>query len=317
MCIFDVTNLNANVLFEAGYAVARGKHVRFALDSTVSSATHDWKTLGLLRAFGYSSYQNSQELAARFRDQDPLSQPSPYDALIEPSLISNQVSKSLLYCTTFETFEAALRLDELVNRRLRVGDNLIVSDPRESGVEELAWYAPRILESAGVLVHFAGPARNLASRHNLRHAFIAGMAVGFDVNVLMLAEPDFAIPFDFEGLLTSYHNVEECTTRAREWLDQLNFDDFKFSRRDTGRNPLLGISFGEHVAENERSEIADYFIHTSAFEDVLRARDAIFIGHRGTGKTANALLAYDEIAADKTESCNNDQATRLRVPSAT
>lgn len=65
------------------------------------------------------------------------------------------------------------------------------------------------------------------------------------------------------------------------------------------RSRLAGLRFGEHVAENEQADLEDYFVRTAAFEDVLRARDTLFVGHRGTGKTANALRAFEEIASNK------------------
>ena len=57
------------------------------------------------------------------------------------------------------------------------------------------------------------------------------------------------------------------------------------------------------------AELIDYFVETSAYEEVVTARDAIFVGHRGTGKTANATQAFEFVAANK-----NNLAVLIKPP---
>jgi len=44
----DVTGINANVMFELGYAVARNKHVWLVLDATRESSRRDYEQLRVL-----------------------------------------------------------------------------------------------------------------------------------------------------------------------------------------------------------------------------------------------------------------------------
>lgn len=186
MCVFDVTYPNENVLFEVGFAIARGKRVWLTLDSTTATASSAWKDLGILKPIGYIAYRNSADLLAKFVSDDPLSALQPvYDDLIEPVLPElSEPRQALLYCPTFAQFEAANRLSKLVDDNRARGLNVFVSDPQESGLNPITWYAPTILKSAGVLIHFAGKARMRASTHNRRHALVAGLAVGFETPVL-------------------------------------------------------------------------------------------------------------------------------------
>lgn len=301
LCIFDLTDQSENVLFEAGYAISKAKRVWLTIDTTIGYAKGQWQELAILNPIGYTPYHNSKDLIARFQDLRPLSSSeTTYDDLIDPALPDNQHPESLLYCSTFEPFEAADRLSHFLDNRRQRGLRVIVSDPRESTLDSITWFAPRIVQSAGVLVHFAGRHRNRASLHNRRHAFTAGMARGFNVPLLMLAEEDYFVPFDYQTMLNQYETSEECISLAREWLDSLTIRgvDWK-SPRAASRSVLSGLRFGEHVAENELSELTDYFVETSAYQDVIAARDAIFIGHRGTGKTANATQAFEYITANK------------------
>lgn len=302
MCVFDLTQLNPNVLFEVGFAIARAKLIWLTIDTTVSTALSDWNRLGVLTPLGFTSYKNSGELAQKFFDADPTTTLVPvYDQIIEPSFDEDGRRSSLLYCPTFEPFEASSRLSTLVEERRRRGLAVTVSDPTESSLDPLTWYAPKLQAAAGVLVSFAGPGRNNAKIHNLRHALIAGLAVGFEIPLLMLAEEDYSPPFDYKDRLTVYETAEECTAVARRWLDRLRVEGISWSRpRAELRSALFGLRFGEHVAENEYAELNDYFVETAAYGAVVAARDSIFVGHRGTGKTANALQAFDEIARNKT-----------------
>jgi hypothetical protein len=311
MCIFDLTKQSENVLFEVGYAIAKAKPMWLTLDETVRDATSDWKELALLNPIGYTPYMNSRDLIRTFEESDPLNTLTPaYDDLIEPVLPTSRETGSLLYCSTFEPFEASNRLSTFLDNRRSQGLKIITSDPKESTLDAITWYAPRTIQAPGVIVHFAGGHRNRSWLYNRRHALVAGMAHGFEIPLLMLAEEGYLVPFDYQTLLHKYESASDCVRKARAWLDSLTFEgiDWK-SPRATPRSSLSGLRFGEHVAENELAELIDYFVETSAYEEVVTTRDAIFVGHRGTGKTANATQAYESVAANK-----NNLAVLIKPP---
>ncbi|MEV4466377.1 hypothetical protein AB0J51_22485 [Micromonospora echinofusca] len=302
MCIVDLTHQSENVLFEAGFAIARAKPVWLTFDSTVTSSKEQWNEFALLKPVGYTAYFNSSDLAARFAETDPLVTLEPvYDDLIDPILPVNARRDSLLYCSTFAPFEAATRLSTYLDQRRRRGLNLLVSDPSESTLAPIDWIAPQIAKAAGVLIHFSGRRRSQASLFNRRNAFVAGLASGLDVPVLLLSEEDYLTPFDYQTLLRKYDTAEECVQITREWLDSLSFESIRWAgnRASQQQDGISVLRFGQHVAENELSELADYFVPTAAFGDVVAARDAIFVGQRGTGKTANATQAYDQVAGNR------------------
>ncbi len=300
--VFDLTQLNSNVAFELGYALARGKSIRILLDQSVTSGVRDFNELSTLKPLGYTPYFNSAELSSHLLASAPWEdETTAYDDLLEPNLPEvSEPRDSLLYCPTFDPFEASSRLSAFIDERRKRGTQVLVSDPKESSFEPITWLAPSIMRSAGVLVHFAGPHRNRSTVINVRHAIAAGLARGFDTPTFMLAEPEYDAPFDYETLLQKYTYARECVQLARDWLDSLPFEGIDWSRpRRAPRNPLALLKFGEHVAENELNELSEYFVETSAYNDVIDARDTIFVGHRGTGKTANAFRALDHLRANK------------------
>lgn len=147
MCIFDITYTNPNVLFEAGYAISRGKQIWLTMDGSVRDAYAVWKEFALLGPIGFVKYRNSDELVAKILKDDPLETLNPvYDSLIEPGLPDvPEPRRSILYCATFEPFEASNRLDSFIDDRRRKGLNVLVSDPKESSLNPITWYAPILL----------------------------------------------------------------------------------------------------------------------------------------------------------------------------
>jgi hypothetical protein len=176
---------------------------------------------------------------------------------------------------------------------------VIVADPQESSLNPITWYAPKLAAAAGVLINFAGADRTRAEPHNSRNAFVAGMAAGLEVSLLIVAEGDYVRPFDYESMLGVYSTAAQCLSLARPWLDNLDVEQVKVTRSAAPMSELMNVRLGEHVAENEISELADYFVRTAAYRDVVDARDTLFVGHRGTGKTANAVQAFNEVSADR------------------
>ncbi len=301
--LFDLTYLNQNVLFELGYAIGRAKPVRVSIDSTVEGAEKRFGDLAILRNIGYTEYHNSADLTSRLLANPPWSEPTTvYDDLIEPLMSESDRNRdAILYFKTYEAFEASSRLSTFIDEQRGRGLTVLVADPQESGFEPLTWVVPALMRSAGVIVHFAGPHRNNSFMTNFRHAIAAGLARGLELPTLMLAEDEYEAPFDYEDALKSYSFARECVNYAREWLGEIVPHPVDWSKPSRSRtSKLTAMKFGEHVAENEIDELASYFVPTSAYSDVIAAKDTIFVGHRGTGKTANAVQALDQLRANKT-----------------
>jgi hypothetical protein len=108
--------------------------------------------------------------------------------------------------------------------------------------------------------------------------------------MLMLAPADFEVPLDYADLLHSYETRQNLTDRLTKWLDEL--PSKSSPTRPPGRTKLdveIPLSFGEYVAEDERSALAGYFVNTGEYQKVMQAGTAIFVGRKGTGKTATML----------------------------
>jgi len=69
--VCDLTNLNHNVLFELGYAIAKEKRIWILLDPSIEKSKIDYEKFKLLTTIGYSEYSNSLEIERAFYNERP------------------------------------------------------------------------------------------------------------------------------------------------------------------------------------------------------------------------------------------------------
>jgi hypothetical protein len=58
------------------------------------------------------------------------------------------------------------------------------------------------------------------------------------------------------------------------------------------------VQLGDYVAENESAHLQEYFIETTVSADIINGTQSVFVGRKGTGKTANLLHAEAVSSAD-------------------
>jgi hypothetical protein len=299
-CAFDISTNNENVLFELGFAIARAKPILLLLDQTDQDAARRWKQFQLLSAVGYDPWSNAEDIkAAFFRARPDHATGTLYHDLIEAEL-TPAIPGSLFYLPSYNRTEPARQITRALDHEVRRGVRLFTADPTESSVSPLQWYATKAYETSGSLFHFDAPRRELAALHNPRTALVAGLAHGLNRPLLMLAEEDYSPPFDYQDLLRVYRSGSQCRAILEQWLQTLDLrprSDVRAARVRLSTE-LRTLRFGEHVAENEVDILSDYFLQTAAFDDVISERNTLFIGRKGTGKTANMYQAAARLAED-------------------
>jgi hypothetical protein len=297
--VAEISDLNSNVLFEAGYAIARGKHVWFAFDETDGEAAKNWKELGILATVGRVDYSGSSDSLANqcLKDDPLLSESSPIlgrllagaqarrpEAIFAPALPSR-----IQPAVTLEAF-----LERQSHIRLHgAGDDL--------GMAPLDFYVKEIYRSSAAIFHLLADRRVRAREHNARASLMAGIAHGFELPVLMVVEEGFDSPLDYRDMLLTYGRTSELVEHVRAWLDGLP--------KQSGSNKRLGRlaldielpihSFGQFVAEYEREQLNEYFVETSEFRSILTGDAKVFVGRKGTGKTATMSQAVEELRRDR------------------
>jgi hypothetical protein len=212
---------------------------------------------------------------------------------------------SLLYLKTpFDTYESASLSEEVTSSAFANG--LTIDNPRETPTTSVHWFAEKVRDSDAVLVHLLSDDQEDTLRHNIKCSFVAGIARGMNKPVLMLAHAPFRSPMDYVNLLREHRNAVECQGFSSAWLKETfaNLPPRPKRRPVASSTPsptlqLRSLSLGEPVAENEHFSLDDYFLETSAYYEALDSHRSIFVGRRGTGKSANYFALFHAIRADK------------------
>jgi hypothetical protein len=306
LAAFDVTDLNTNVWFEVGYAIGHAKRVWLMRDDTDVAARRDWQRLKLLTTIGYTPFVNSEDIVADFmRTRPDQIERTIYETAIVGSLEPAHRA-TILYVPSLHETEAGRLLTRRLNRERDQGLSMTVDDPDEAAVRPLAWYAQQIYSSVATVVHFTSPRRSGANVHNARCSLVAGLARGMDRPLFMLADTDFAPPIDYRDFLFVYGTANSAVRELDEWLDR--YRDLLAPPEPTPTTStthrrldveLRSLRLGDPVAENEAEALPEYFVETAAYDEVIERKTAIFVGRKGTGKTANMLTAANDLAADR------------------
>ncbi len=143
--VCDLTNLNPNVLFELGYAIARNKRIWITLDTSYEESTQNYNRFSLLRNVGYAEYQNSNHLANQFFSQRPYEdlEKTIYSEAIHTSSSGRQ--SLILYLKSRVETQASIELSRLI---IKSSVPAVIDDPQENNSQTLAWYIQNAKKSA-------------------------------------------------------------------------------------------------------------------------------------------------------------------------
>lgn len=290
--VADITVLNFNVAYEIGYAIGRGKRIILARNSGfLNLADEAIKKIGIFDTLGYETYQNTRELVAKiklYRDRQSLLRETHID-MAQPIYVTKTRSQSDYAIR----IAARLRKSGLGYRSFDPSEQ-----PRLSALDAIA----QVQKSAGVLVHFIPAAMDDAFVHNIRGAFIAGLAEGMNKHRLLLQESYDPVPLDYRDLVTVATHPsridESIADLAGEVVGRLRATNDTLDDSIEG-SLLERLHFGASSAENEISDLPEYYLDTDEFRRALRGEVRLIVGRKGTGKSAVFFRVRDKISSAK------------------
>lgn len=305
----DLSNLNPNVLFELGYAIARNKKIWAIRDTGRPDYERNFKSLSSLTTIGFCRYENSEDIWRHFLKDRPEKSldATIFNESIKPHL-GVQDYKSLLYLkSTHETDSSKLISEELEAQKLKKNVQIIVDDPRESIYQPIYWYAKQIDKSGVVVCHLLNPHREGALAHNAKCSLIAGLAHGMGKEVRMFVNTTELGPADYRDLMFRYQSLAQLLSYFRTWVSE-KMDSLKEANEKVTENKRFKrheekfnrLDVGEYIAEQESNEnLINYFIKTGEFRDAVNGKVRIISGQKGSGKTACFLMAREEMSHDR------------------
>lgn len=302
LVIADLTGLNFNVLFEVGYAIAKNKRLWFTLQEARARAVDAMDRFSVLSSYGQCRYSNSRQLVDAFYAARPI-------ASLEQTILAESIVPRLgparddhvLYCKLPQNDESCLRIEDRLRRKVVP---FLTFDPAESPGESLEVFAPKLFNAKGVIVHVPSEGHHSAEGERAQHAIFAGFAHGLGKDLLILREAGGPSALDYRNIAKSYESASQASSIVDGWLTPIESAWVatearrRVAQRRVDRTAILERFIpAEFVAENEEDVLGHYFVDTAAYKSALKGQTAVFVGRKGTGKTANLIRISQELAA--------------------
>lgn len=295
--ICDLTYLNSNVLYELGFAIANEKKIWITLNKSYPQAEANYKSFKAMTSIGYSSYENANDLYNNFFNDLPHEKETSFE------LDRSINAKHLIHLKCNHNTTSA----NLASAVLQKSNLPLKLDDAFEGELPLSWYLKELPNAVGVLIHFHTNESELEKpTQSGRKALVAGLAHGMGINTLLLAHDPYQPALDYHDVVKIHSNASHCETFVRDWLDPIieksrnreeEYREYKSDQKALGK--LSNLIIGDFVAENENQDLIDYFIETAEYKEALKSQQVLFVGRKGTGKTANLIKLENELSSDK------------------
>jgi len=275
--VADISVLNFNVTYEIGYAIGKGKRVLLTKNKSIQEGNPSIREVGIFDTLGYKEYQNSLELSGFLNSAVPI------DPLSLPSKIN---IKSPVYL-----LEGMHRTDwatRIVSRIKKARFLFRSFDPNEQPRLSANDAINQVSQSHGIVVPLLSSTAVGFEVHNMRGAFIAGLADGMSKALCILQHQEDPVPLDYRDFVCmSYHpddineHIANFAGKVAEAFQQeistVTSDEDTF---------LQSVDLGSTSAENEMRSLESYYLKTDQFLKSLRGEANIVVGRKGSGKSA-------------------------------
>src|ERR1017187_155089 len=277
--IADITRLNFNVAYEIGYAIGLQKRVFLIRNKSVIADHQLVREVGLFDTIGYEDYSNSTHLVQKIKGITSFA-PIP----LSDAPLNKYVPVYIV--TPREKAEAEIRI---ISRVKKTGGVFFRSfDPVENARLSVRAAIENVCPSIGIILPLLASNRSDAQSHNLRCAFVAGLAHALEKETLLLQSGNEPVPIDLRDYVKVFDNIDAINGMVADFVRRVveriqEEDDFVLSESTT---PLADLFLGQSAAENEITSLRNYFLKTDEFNRVALGNVNLVVGRKGSGKTA-------------------------------
>jgi hypothetical protein len=286
----DITNLNENVLFELGFAIAKNKPVWIIQDVTIVESFQRYKEFILLNNIGYINYTSSKHIVEQFLHQKQYLAKKPLLESLPVDTTGNEEKSILFYLKS--------QIDQNYNQYIvsTINDHkipVLIDDSSENRISPISWYLRNLYRIPAILVEFSAAGRSNYQIHNAKCSLISGLALGLNKKYRFIASQPYPSSIDYQEHLFKFTDLQSCKKAVEPFLldirshaIELFSEKIDFKRYTRKEGVLQKIKFGEMLAEHESNDIYEYYINTANDDNLIRAEYNIVVGRKGSGKTA-------------------------------
>ncbi|MBO9460146.1 hypothetical protein [Labrenzia sp. R5_0] len=276
MLLADVTVMNFNVTFEIGYALGLGKRVHLVRDSNIGRQSALITSIGIFDTLGFQSYTEGDTLAG-------ILQNTQSDRPLPLNKAPN--SKAPVYVLNTPVSNAPMLAIWGRVKKARLGYKSFI--PQEESRLSAVKAVDDVSACLGVIVPLLPASFDDAEVHNIRAAFVAGMAFGLGKVTLILQPPNGPAPLDVRDMVKTFSHPDDIADHIAEFAldvtERLQSDD---SLPIAKGNFLSELSIGDAIAENEFQTLGEYYLRTDQYGRASRGEVNLVVGRKGAGKTA-------------------------------
>ena len=286
----DITNLNENVLFELGFAIAKNKPIWIIQDVTIVESFQRYKEFILLNNVTYINYTSSKHIVEHFLHQKQYLSKKPLLESLPIDSTGNEEKSILFYLKS--------QIDQNYNQYIVSTINeqkipALIDDSSENRISPISWYLRNLYRIPSILVEFSAAGRSNYQIHNAKCSLIAGLALGLNKKYRFIASQPYPSSIDYQEHLVKFTDLPSCRKAVEPFLldirnhaIELYSKNVDFKRYTRTEGILQKIKFGEMLAEHESNDIYEYYVNTANDDNLIRAEYNIVVGRKGSGKTA-------------------------------
>lgn len=289
--VADISVLNFNVTYEVGYAIGRGKRILLCKNKAIVEANPTIREVGIFDTIGYHEYENSSDLSAFLARADKIN-PIPVNAKIN--------TKSPVYL--LYGLHKTDWMTRIVSRIKKSRFLFRTFDPNEQPRLAANEAISQVSQSHGIVVPLLPSTKVDAPCHNIRGAFIAGLANGMNKALCLLQERgDDPIPIDYRDIVNTTNHPDDVNDFIGDFAGQIAeaFQAETEFYQATSETFLQSLDLGASSAENEMRTLESYYLKTDQFLKALRGEANIVVGRKGAGKSAIFLQVRDRERSKK------------------
>lgn len=282
--IADISTLNFNVTYEIGYAIGKGKRVLLTKNSSIKEATPTINEVGIFDTLGFKNYQNSHELSNLISE-------ATHETPLETNHKKNIKAPVYLLEGRYKTDWASRIVSRIKKARFMFRSFDPVELPRLSANDAIK----QVSESYGVVVPLISTTTDGADVHNMRGAFLAGLADGLNIALCLIQNGDNPIPLDYRDFVRITYHPDDVNEHIAYFAGQVAeaFQKEQEFQHSTPTSYLQTVDLGASSAENEMRTLENYYLVTDQFLKSLRGEANIVVGRKGSGKSAIFLQIRD------------------------
>ena len=298
----EITEPNANVLLEVGYALAVGRLPILLKDRR----RPEWDR-ALLTTFESCFYETREEIIlyvvqTQSERRDLSESPNRTIPLLENMGIFDAEEDA----RTIYHLKPNISRDWIsaIDRRLK--DSPFVfggTDPSDSSYDEFFPQARAIQSASRVVGSLLGTNTEHYQQHNANVALLIGFAIGLGKEVLVLQAEPRASVLDLGSLAQLFTTESQAVRIVNRWLDVQTRaviqqrTELRRKATERGRVDQIRRIYLGHPDALQDTGLLDYFVPTTEYDDAIEGRRSMFIGRRGTGKSANFKAISEHLRA--------------------